>query len=141
MGMLTLLLLQRPDKQPEELHEGELIDTKDECGCDKRNKKVLEEVMLAKSPFKRNSGRYFLTLKVQKVNKIANPNLGQSSMIHQEIEKMLIPYHKLSWGKKASAVQITFDKLFCKIVYKKTSILLGFISLFIFKQQYEFFKF
>lgn len=51
MGMLTLLLLQRPDVQPEELHEGELIDTKDECGCDKRNKNVPEEVMLAKPPF------------------------------------------------------------------------------------------
>lgn len=112
MGMLTLLLLQRPDKQPEELHEGELIDTKDECGCDKRNKKVLEEVMLAKSPFKRNSGRYFLTLKVQKVNKIANPNLGQSSMIHQEIEKMLIHIINYPGEKKASTVQITFDKLF-----------------------------
>lgn len=51
VGMLTSLLLQRRDMQPEELHEGELTDTKDERGCDKRNKSVLEAVMLEKSPF------------------------------------------------------------------------------------------
>lgn len=33
---------------PEELPEGELIDAKEECGCDKSNTSVLEEVMLAK---------------------------------------------------------------------------------------------
>lgn len=48
VGMLTSLLLQRRDMQPEELHEGELIGTKDERGCDKS---VLEAVMLEKSPF------------------------------------------------------------------------------------------
>ena len=38
MTMLTLLPLERPDMQPEELSEGKLIDTNEERGCEKRMK-------------------------------------------------------------------------------------------------------
>lgn len=36
------------DVEPEEPGEGKLIDTNEECSCDKKDRSVLEEVMLSK---------------------------------------------------------------------------------------------
>lgn len=44
--MLTLLPFERLDIQPEELREGEVINTNKERGCDKNNEDVSEEVIL-----------------------------------------------------------------------------------------------
>lgn len=44
----TAAIWKTRDVEPEELGEGKLIDTDEECSCDKKNRNVLEEVMLSK---------------------------------------------------------------------------------------------
>lgn len=47
--------------QPEELAEGVLIDTNEECDDDKKGNGVLEELMLAKRLHFQGTQKYFLT--------------------------------------------------------------------------------
>lgn len=62
--MWRMLVLQRIYRR---LHQGELADINEESGF-AENDDVPEEVMLAKYPTLKDSHRYFITLKAQKIN-------------------------------------------------------------------------
>lgn len=49
VGMMTLLLFETPDVQPEKLSEGEPIGIKKGSGCDKKDVAVPEEMMPIKN--------------------------------------------------------------------------------------------
>ena len=63
--------------------------TDEECGCDSRDKSVLQEAMLAENFTCKELLEISLTLKVQKINKLVDPNLEQHIMILQGTEKIL----------------------------------------------------
>lgn len=61
----TATIWQTLDKQPEEFMKGNMINKK--SGCDNSDEHVPEEVILVKTSPHKNSQRYFMTLKTQRI--------------------------------------------------------------------------
>jgi len=56
------------EMQPEVLGEGKLADLNEESGFEENDEDVPEEVMLVKYSTLKDSHRYFITLKAQRIN-------------------------------------------------------------------------
>ena len=97
----------------QELSEGTFIDTNVECSSNERMKMSQRTWCHQVSPLRKLSDTCHDFDGAKNKMLEDDPDFKRRMTIHQDIEKMLVPYHNL-YDKKANAIQTTIDNFLKK---------------------------